>query len=431
MTQRKGLLSVIGIVTVLMAASIFYLLFADGDDYRYHTGLGHSLALSPNDKVIAFSFYQNGTEAIYTSALDGTEVKKVSNPDRENHRQPVFSADGSRLLYLSQNQDGIQSLYIANIDGANPEKLSKDAQHVSGAVFSEDGNTIFYASTPAKEFMKSEGESQEGFHLFSVEHDGNNLQRLTDQDLITIHSLIHLDETKEILFQDDQDVLAFDLEEKRIYQSGFSSKLPNDFFYLTYSPSRNMAAYTAVSNESKDSSLFKYELFLRDFTKDHTKRLTDLNTAVVSPVFFHQQENILFLENVNWPNVPEEYKLMNIDLKTKEMNEINLGITSSQSRNPVMKAINYTVNGWTVGLLYTLLLLLLTVYVKKVYLPSLISLAIALLSVAASFIVAAAIDPWAGIGVGMLAAGMLACTIVAFIFAFVWKFIRKGENKNV
>ncbi|GAE44798.1 hypothetical protein [Mesobacillus boroniphilus] len=95
-----------------------------------------------------------------------------------------------------------------------------------------------------------------------------------------------------------------------------------------------------------------------------------------------------------------------------------------------MKTIDYSVNGWTVGLLYTVLLMLITVYVRKekVFLPALISLAIGLFTLAASFVVAAALDPWAGIGVGMLAAGLLACTIVLFIFAFAMKLLRKGAK---
>ncbi|MFT9599480.1 hypothetical protein, partial [Mesobacillus sp.] len=75
-------------------------------------------------------------------------------------------------------------------------------------------------------------------------------------------------------------------------------------------------------------------------------------------------------------------------------------------------------------------LMLITVYVKheKVFLPSLISLAIGLLTLAASFVVAATVDPWAGIGVGMLATSLLVCTIVLFIFAFVIKLLRKGAK---
>ncbi|GAM12481.1 hypothetical protein [Mesobacillus selenatarsenatis] len=119
-----------------------------------------------------------------------------------------------------------------------------------------------------------------------------------------------------------------------------------------------------------------------------------------------------------------------VDIETKKLKELRLEMPDLDSSNFVMKAIDYSVNGWTVGLLYTVLLMFITVYVKhkKVFLPSLISLAIGLLTLAASFVVAVTVDPWAGIGVGMLAAGLLVCTIVIFIFAFVMKLLRKGAR---
>ncbi|WLR57429.1 hypothetical protein LC048_11570 [Mesobacillus subterraneus] len=430
MNRKKTLSGIIAFVTLLLISSISYMLLADRDAYKYYTGLGSGLAISEDDQLIAFSYFNNGQAAIYTASQDGGDVKRVSNPEQVYHSNPQFSPDGSKILYLSQDNNQIQSLYIANVDGANPNKISDPSQHISGAVFSDDNETIFFASMPAEEFKKTEGETKEGYDLFSVKMDGSQMEQLTDRDFYTVDSLIFSREKREIFFQDYEDINAFDLEDERVYTADFSSKMPAEFFHLSLSPKLNALAYTTITDESKNKSLFEYDLFLKDLQNGEAKRLTDLNSSIVSPVFFNDKNEILFLEYLNWPQEPEEYKLRTVDIGTKKLKDIRLEMPDLESSNFVMKAIDYSVNSWTVGLLYTVLLMLITVYVKheKVFLPSIISLVFGLLTIAASLVVAATVDPWAGIGVGMLAAGLLVCTLVLFIFAFVIKLLRKGAK---
>lgn len=429
--NKKILVGVIGIVALLLLSSIGYLLLGDRDAYKYYTGLGSGLAVSEDDQRIAFSYFNNESSAIFTANPDGSDVKRVSNPDHVYHTNPKFSPDGSRILYLSRDNNRIQSLYTANVDGTNPKKISESSQHVSEAVFSDDNETIFFSGTPAEEFQKSEGESQEGYDLFSVKIDGTSMQKLTDRDFYTMESLVFSAEKKEIIFKDFDELNAFNLEDQRVYAADFNGKLPADIFHLTLSPEKNAVAFTTIAEESKDTSLYEYDLFLKDLQNGDTERLTDLNSSVVSPVFFNNKNEILFLEYINWPKDPEEYKLRTVDLETQKVKEVTLEMPELEASNFVMKALDYSINSWSVGLLYTVLLILITIYVVpgKVYLPSFISLSIGMLAIVASFAVAAMVDPWAGIGVGMLAFGLLVCTIIAFLFALALKFYRKGVQK--
>ncbi|WP_144475872.1 PD40 domain-containing protein [Cytobacillus oceanisediminis] len=431
MNKNEVLLSGIGIVALLLVACIGYLLFADRDVYTYHTGLGSKIAISNDDQQIAFSIFNNGSEAIYTAKMDGSDVHRVSNPVKAYHRQPTFSPDGKKILYLSQNRNRIQSLYIANSDGTNPEKLSRNTQHVTEAIFSDDNQTVFFASTAAENVNKSEGETQDGLDLFSVKIDGTEMEQLTDRDFYTMESLYYSGKDKQVIFKDYNDTNAFDLEDRRVYMADFSSELPKDYFNMEISPDNGLVAYTTVSEESKDSSLFEYDLYLKNLKNGDTQRLTDLNSSVVSPVFLNDKKEILFLKYVNWPKEPEEYKLMTVDLETKKLREIALKLPELKRDNFVMmKAVDNSANGWTLGILYTVLFMLITLYIKpkKVFTPAFISLGIGMLTVAASFVFAFMMDPWAGIGVGMLAASLLVCSAVLFIFALILKLYRKGAK---
>src|SRR5699024_12246624 len=92
-------------------------------------------------------------------------------------------------------------------------------------------------------------------------------------------------------------------------------------------------AITAVSEESQKSSLFKYDLFLMDMDSEKTERLTDLQAAVDSPVFFHYQDTIAFLENTTWSAEPAQYRLRTIDLHDKTLAKIELDVPKSGGRS--------------------------------------------------------------------------------------------------
>jgi len=427
MKNNKHLLFGLAVTALMLVASISYLLLSDRESYKYYTGLGSGLAISDDDQRLAFSYYQDGREAIYIAESDGKNPKKVTHPTANQHRDPEFSPDGSKLLYLSRNAEKIQSLFIANQDGVNPKKLSSDVLHVSEAIFSKDGNQIYFSGMPAKDFKEWENSTDVGFDLFSVDLDGKNLKQLTDDHRLSMESMTLSSDGLDILFKDYTDLYMYNIKKEEVSFSKFTKMMPSEPFNLTLSPERNAVAYTAVSKESTNSSLFEYELFIKNLENGESTRLTNLKKAVVSPVFFHSVDKILFLEHTNWPQDPNRFKLMSVNLNSKKTSEISLDLPVSKASSVMMQTVDYTINSWTIGLLYTILLFLLTLYMQpvKVFLPSFISLAIAILSIAASFIVAAMVDPWMGIGVGMISVGIWLCTLASFLFAFGIKFYRK------
>jgi dipeptidyl aminopeptidase/acylaminoacyl peptidase len=427
MKHKRPILMSMLTVLALLTAGISYAITHDDDAYKYFTGLGNGIAISTDDQQLAFSYYQEGSEAIFTARLDGTDVKKITHPNQQRHRNPKFSPDGSKLLYLSQNTDDIQSLYLANTDGTNPTKLTDDSDHVSEAIFSEDGKKIYFVSMPSSEIKKAEGETKEGRDLYSIGIDGSGRKQLTDKDYFSMESLVLSADGSEIHFKDYMDIYFYDLEDGGVYVSDLSKDLPAEPFYLTLSPQLNAIAFTAAFKESEDSSLYEYELHWKDLKNSETKVLTNLKTSVVSPVFYHQSNKLLFLEHKNWSDTPEKYLVYRVDVNTGKLQQIHLDLPETKEEHQLMKTIDLAINGWTIGFLYTLFLVLAALYLgpAKLFLPSLVSLGLGILGMVGSFIVAATFNPWAGIAVGMVSAGLLACTLISFIIAFSLRFFKK------
>ncbi|KKK33632.1 hypothetical protein WQ57_23760 [Mesobacillus campisalis] len=421
------MLTGIAVTVLLLAFSVSYFLMRDSDAYKYHTGLGSRLALSADDQALAFSYYKNGSEAIYSADMDTMKSEQITFPKEDRHRHPAYSRDGRKILYVSENKERIQSLFVANKNGSAPKMLSGDSLHVADALFSADGQKVFFAAIEGEEFLKAEGETKEGLDLYSVGIDGHDLEQLTDSDHFTMESLALSRDGREIYFKDFTDVYVYNIEEGRKRGSELTSQMPAEPFYLTFSLDGDKAAYTAVSPESENSSLFEYELYVRNLRNGESTRLTDLKSSVVSPVFYHNEDKIVFLHDRNWPASPEEYRVHTVALDGGDVEELSLVLPKADSSNSPMKFLDAAVNGVTIGGLYTLLLVLAILYFRpaKTFRPVLISLALGILGIIASFIVAATGDPWGGIAVGMISAYILGCTAIAFLFALTLKMLVK------
>ena len=430
--QKKGkiLIGFIIFTSLLLIGTIVFSLMRHEEPYRYFTGLGSTFELSPDDEQYLLSYYIDGKESIYQANVDGSDVMKLTDSPNERHHQPRYSNDGETILFLANNnEERINTLYTANSNGSEPKRVSPVDTHVSEAVFSATGEEIYFVGIPAEEYNKAEGEATEGYDLYVAHLADGKVEQITDKDHFTMNFLSVSHNGKEVYYSlfdgTKEKVTAFSIEDRTEKSAPGANQLPTDTYWFRYSPDGTKIAYTTVSDESRDTSLFQYELFLFDIESGVTKRLTHLESSVVSPRFFKNQNKIAFLEYTNWPGAPEEHALKIVDIETEEIQEIKLALSSSNSNHFWMKTLDTFANGNTLMVFYVVLLALVSTYLgryqskKKSYLPATASLILALVVFISSFIVGFTVDPWYGIGLGMLAAAILGCTVVVFIYSFV------------
>ncbi|TYR81489.1 DUF5050 domain-containing protein [Priestia megaterium] len=431
--HKRTLFILISLTAILFAGSVIYSLVKNDDTYQYFTGLGSSISISPDDKKFVFSYFINGNEAIYSANMDSTNIEKLSHSNEKRYHAPQYSRDGKKLVYLGKDTEKIDTLYLSNSDGTDSRQLTNKSLHIAEAVFSATGETIYFIGVPAEDFKKREGEQERGFDLYSIDTSSGKQKRLTDKNHFSMNSLSSSPDGKQIfytLFEGENERLySFSIEGGTENAAAIPKEMPRDLYHSALSPDGNSLAFTAVSKESQNSSLYEYELFVSNLKSGKTKQLTNLNSSIESPVFFHQQNKIAFLEHINWPADPAQFTLSTIDIDTKKVDAVTLNIPAEKSEAWLLKSVNRMVNIYTIGGVYTILLALVTVYVhfqfQKKYLIAIISLILSIITLAASFVVAALMDPWYGIGVGGLAAGLFICTIFIFIFSFLLGFVKR------
>lgn len=118
---------------------------------------------SPDGKYIYFVLVNNGVPPeepnqrypiyqIFRAAYPGGQPEKIL----EKAYWPRLSADGSHLIYVSENpDDGTNKLFVANSDGSNPQQIILTGTNVPTIIdtpmFLPDGKTIlFSAPTPVQ-----------------------------------------------------------------------------------------------------------------------------------------------------------------------------------------------------------------------------------------------------------------------------------------
>jgi TolB protein len=129
---------------------------------------------SPDGKRIAFSnVKQSGTQGdvdIYTAASDMTELKPLAvNQGKLSHEEwASWSPDGKRIAFTS-TAEGNQEIYSVNADGGNRQRLTNDPALDAHPAWSPDGSKLAFATSRWGDL-----------ELARMDADGSNIVRLTE-----------------------------------------------------------------------------------------------------------------------------------------------------------------------------------------------------------------------------------------------------------
>lgn len=429
--KQNRIIILVSIISFLFTASaISYHVLVEYDPYKYFTGLGGEMAVAPNDEKIAFSYYLDGNQEIYTANIDGTNIDKLTEGSNHRYHTPRFSPEGQNILFLSTTDNGINSLITQNIDSTATEQLTESTLHVTDAIFSHTGESIYFIGVLADEFKKAEGETQEGFDLYQIDIDSKDVTQLTDKDHFSMSDLsISKDGTTIYysLFTETEQFYSYDLEEKIETLVDETSK--QDMYSSVLSFDNKYLAYTAVFEESEESSLYQYELFVKNLENNEITRLTDLETYVQSPTFFNKSNHLIFLEYKNWPEEPGNYQMMTMSIKDEAPAALDLELPASQKSHLMMKMVDLLVSEVALAIYYIVFfgcfIVLSQRYSRKVFLPFFISLSLAVVLFVSSFVVAALSNPWYGIAIAMVAVALVGCSLVLLLLTFIVKKIVK------
>src|SRR6266849_1418760 len=106
-------------------------------EFTTNEGTWISLDVSPDGKSVLFELLGD----LYSLPMEGGEAKPVMT-GLPFDSQPRYSPDGKQIVFLS-DRDGSENVWIANADGSNAKKLTKDKEAIfSSPVWTPDGQYV-------------------------------------------------------------------------------------------------------------------------------------------------------------------------------------------------------------------------------------------------------------------------------------------------
>jgi uncharacterized protein YjdB len=101
---------------------------------------------SPDRTRIAFSSSRSGSFDLYVMDADGRNARRVT-VDAGSEGDPVWTPDGSRILYTASPRTGVPQIMSIRADGGDPRPLTASAGGNRNPEVSPDGRRVAFVST--------------------------------------------------------------------------------------------------------------------------------------------------------------------------------------------------------------------------------------------------------------------------------------------
>jgi len=171
LTGERGVFATRIAYVVQLAKNSFELQIADSDGANAQPALRSrepimSPAWSADGSRLAYVSFESGKPVVYVHTITTGQRVPLAN-FRGSNSAPAWAPDGKRLAVVL-TRDGLSQIYSINADGSNVQRLTRSAGIDTEPVFSPDGRFIYFTSDRGG-----------GPQIYRMNADGSGVARVT------------------------------------------------------------------------------------------------------------------------------------------------------------------------------------------------------------------------------------------------------------
>ncbi len=125
--------------------------------------------ISPDGKHIAFQSWRSGTQEIWVSSSDGSDLAKLTSFERSLTGSPAWSPDGKAIAFDSRPH-GHSHIFVTGAQGGIPRQITSGDENDIVPSWSPDGRWIYFGSNRGVEWQ-----------IWKVPASGGEPQQVTRQ----------------------------------------------------------------------------------------------------------------------------------------------------------------------------------------------------------------------------------------------------------
>lgn len=282
-----------------------------------------SLTFSSDGQYLIISINYKGNRNLYKVQIKNGEVNQLTF-SQGSHIDASYSPDDSQIVFAfsSSTQYGAEhDLYLMDASGLNRKRLTSGSAHDFAPIFSPDGGRIYFIR--AKWFGNYSPIASSHWHemdIYSIALDGSDLKQITNGHYYEVSTPSISPDGKKMLTRlkadGDDSIWIFsignpeirkkiepNLKELLIGQSDLSESRNNPLSEPRFSPDGNSLLFNWAANTQ---GVFDYEFYIMNFVNQKIRKITNLKSYTISPVFSPNGKQIAFLSD---PKRNDSYEL--------------------------------------------------------------------------------------------------------------------------
>ncbi len=127
-----------------------------------------AISTESEKQIIVFQSDRSGKWQIYTILEDGTNLTQLTTGSYDNE-YPVWSPDGTKILFKSNRDGGKWNIYVMDADGSNQLRVTASSSNSEDPCWSPDGRKVAFHSD--RDHLRQ---------IYIMGLDGSGIEKLTD-----------------------------------------------------------------------------------------------------------------------------------------------------------------------------------------------------------------------------------------------------------